>query len=335
MRSDSGLATQGRFDVHGKFRFDDHATARPAGLCGPGRRRAPGVAGHQRPRELRDGDRGRDPDAELSRSADRGPRPAGRAAAAGTGDRPRGAVPRHDLRAGDESLGLGRAGAGGLAADRIVCGGGRRPGLDLRPRRRRARGVDRDAVRAWTGRRSRCASCGRSSRCAWRHGCWWPIAITTAAGCPIRSAFTSTWTATAPRWPCRIAGAPSTSSAPGSVMSPHRDRWCGFFEARESERGLNPIDDYLYAVDARFSVAPGERNGIVVGLEPGRRCRAGDRRRRAGARCGVGGRRVRPGPCAVGDRRRRLRDRGRARRARRARRSSRAIRGSATGAATR
>lgn len=57
-------------------------------------------------------------------------------------------------------------------------------------------------------------------------------------------------------------------SAPGAVMSPHRDRWSGFFEARESERGLNPIDDYLYAVDARFTLAPGERNGIVVGLEP-------------------------------------------------------------------
>src|SRR5271154_2814822 len=56
-------------------------------------------------------------------------------------------------------------------------------------------------------------------------------------------------------------------SVPGAVMSPHRDRWCGFFLARESERGLNPIDDYLYAVDARFALAPGERNGIVVGLE--------------------------------------------------------------------
>lgn len=53
----------------------------------------------------------------------------------------------------------------------------------------------------------------------------------------------------------------------GAVLSPHRDRWTGFFLARESERGLNPFDDYLYAVDARFALAPGERAGIVVGLE--------------------------------------------------------------------
>jgi predicted glycogen debranching enzyme len=50
-------------------------------------------------------------------------------------------------------------------------------------------------------------------------------------------------------------------------MSPHRDQWSAFFLARESERGLNAIDDYLYAVDARFVLSPGERNGIVVGLE--------------------------------------------------------------------
>ncbi len=56
-------------------------------------------------------------------------------------------------------------------------------------------------------------------------------------------------------------------SAPGATMSPHRDRWSAFFLARESERGLNAIDDYLYAVDARFSLAPGERGGLVVGLD--------------------------------------------------------------------
>jgi len=57
-------------------------------------------------------------------------------------------------------------------------------------------------------------------------------------------------------------------AVPGAVLSPRRDRWSGFFLSRESERGLNPIDDYLYAVDARLTLAPGERGGLVVGLEP-------------------------------------------------------------------
>ena len=56
--------------------------------------------------------------------------------------------------------------------------------------------------------------------------------------------------------------------APGAVVSPHRDRWNAFFLARESERGLNAIDDYLYAVDARFTLEPGARGGIVIGLDP-------------------------------------------------------------------
>jgi Glycogen debranching enzyme N terminal len=41
MRSDSGFATQGRFDARLKFRFDEHATARPAGLHRSRRRGAP------------------------------------------------------------------------------------------------------------------------------------------------------------------------------------------------------------------------------------------------------------------------------------------------------
>jgi len=57
-------------------------------------------------------------------------------------------------------------------------------------------------------------------------------------------------------------------AVPGAVFSSHRDRWTDFFAARESERGLNPIDDYLFVLDARFVLALGERGGIVVGLEP-------------------------------------------------------------------
>ncbi len=56
-------------------------------------------------------------------------------------------------------------------------------------------------------------------------------------------------------------------AVPGAVLNPRRDRWSGFFAARESERGLNPVDDYLHVVDARFTLAPGERGGYVAGLE--------------------------------------------------------------------
>ena len=66
-----------------------------------------------------------------------------------------------------------------------------------------------------------------------------------------------------------VSGRTLHVAVPGAVLSPHRDRWSGFFFARESERGLNPIDDYLYALDARLTLAPGERAGIVVGLESG------------------------------------------------------------------
>jgi predicted glycogen debranching enzyme len=57
-------------------------------------------------------------------------------------------------------------------------------------------------------------------------------------------------------------------AVPGAVITPHRIRWTDFFAARESERGLNPIDDYLFVLDARFVLAHGERGGIVAGLEP-------------------------------------------------------------------
>jgi glycogen debranching enzyme len=56
--------------------------------------------------------------------------------------------------------------------------------------------------------------------------------------------------------------------APGAQLTAASDRWAGFFAERESERGLDPDDDYLHALDARFALAPGQRGGVVVGLEP-------------------------------------------------------------------
>jgi glycogen debranching enzyme len=58
-------------------------------------------------------------------------------------------------------------------------------------------------------------------------------------------------------------------SAPGAALAPACDRWSGFFAERESERGLDPLDDYAHVLDVRSTLAPGTRGGIVVGLSPG------------------------------------------------------------------
>jgi glycogen debranching enzyme len=58
-------------------------------------------------------------------------------------------------------------------------------------------------------------------------------------------------------------------AVPGAVLNAAHDRWTGFFAERESERGLDPNDDYLHVLDASFALQPGTRGGIVVGLEPG------------------------------------------------------------------
>ncbi len=56
-------------------------------------------------------------------------------------------------------------------------------------------------------------------------------------------------------------------SVPGAVIYPAHDRWTGFFAERESERGLDPLDDYVHVLDASFALGPGARGGIVAGLE--------------------------------------------------------------------
>ncbi len=56
---------------------------------------------------------------------------------------------------------------------------------------------------------------------------------------------------------------------PGAELTPARDRWNGFFAEREAERGLEADDDYLHVLDARWSLAPGERGGVVLELAPG------------------------------------------------------------------
>jgi glycogen debranching enzyme len=53
----------------------------------------------------------------------------------------------------------------------------------------------------------------------------------------------------------------------GATLAAANDRWTGFYAEREAERGLDPLDDYLHALDACFTLAPGAGGGLVVGLE--------------------------------------------------------------------
>jgi len=54
----------------------------------------------------------------------------------------------------------------------------------------------------------------------------------------------------------------------GARLTAAGDRWTGFYAEREAERGLDPLDDYVHALDARFTLAPGSGGGIVAGLVP-------------------------------------------------------------------
>jgi glycogen debranching enzyme len=56
--------------------------------------------------------------------------------------------------------------------------------------------------------------------------------------------------------------------APGAILTPAGERWSGFYAEREAERGLEPLDDYVHALDVRLTLAPAARGGIVVGLAP-------------------------------------------------------------------
>jgi predicted glycogen debranching enzyme len=66
-----------------------------------------------------------------------------------------------------------------------------------------------------------------------------------------------------------ISGRTLWVSAPDASLSPACDRWSGFFAERERERGLDALDDYVHALDVHLTLGPGQRGGIVVGLETG------------------------------------------------------------------
>ena len=57
-------------------------------------------------------------------------------------------------------------------------------------------------------------------------------------------------------------------SVPGAVLTARNDRWSDFYAEREAERGLDPLDDYVHALDATFVLDPDECGGIVAGLVP-------------------------------------------------------------------
>ena len=143
-------------------------------------------------------------------------------------------------------------------------------------------GIDRDRARA--ARRA-----GRRAAASSRRACWSPTAIITAAGCPIRSASASTSTATAPTIALPDCGRTLHVIAPGAVLSPHRDRWRGFFFARESERGLNPHRRLPLRASTRASRSrPATHGGSWYGLEPDGDAAPAIVDAAARARCGVG-----------------------------------------------
>jgi predicted glycogen debranching enzyme len=51
-----------------------------------------------------------------------------------------------------------------------------------------------------------------------------------------------------------------------AALTPAGERWSGFYAEREAERGLDPLDDYVHALVARVTVAPGGVSGLVAGL---------------------------------------------------------------------
>ena len=55
-------------------------------------------------------------------------------------------------------------------------------------------------------------------------------------------------------------------AVPGGALTPANDRWNGFCADREAERGLDAVDDYVRALEARLTLEPGASGGIVVGL---------------------------------------------------------------------
>ncbi len=55
-------------------------------------------------------------------------------------------------------------------------------------------------------------------------------------------------------------------AARDATLTAANDRWTGFYAEREAERGLDPLDDYVHALDVRFTLDAGARGGIVMGL---------------------------------------------------------------------
>jgi glycogen debranching enzyme len=55
---------------------------------------------------------------------------------------------------------------------------------------------------------------------------------------------------------------------PGATLTVTGDRWSGFYAEREAERGHDPLEDAVHALDARVVFPPGGGGGIVVGLVP-------------------------------------------------------------------
>lgn len=65
------------------------------------------------------------------------------------------------------------------------------------------------------------------------------------------------------------SGATLHVAAPGAVgIQTARERYEGYLLARETERGLQDVDDYLHACTITWRLAPGDEDGVVVSFVP-------------------------------------------------------------------
>jgi len=64
--------------------------------------------------------------------------------------------------------------------------------------------------------------------------------------------------------------------APGAQVAAAAERYAGFLLPRETERGLQDVDDYAHLLTLRWTLAEGQEAGVVCSLDPAVPARAAD-----------------------------------------------------------